>query len=480
MSVLLSCVFLLCHGLALALFPDDARAISFAFLIAAPLMAGVVSMRRCHGNAAKDCWAALALSMLLWAGGMVADMYQEVFLANLDATPGMSMLLYVLYGVPLTFVLASPENEVWHARLVDGALALVLGSLFFVHTFSFATPSGAVEGGVANLRLMFDIENAFILVFALVRRAASGDAARREFFRALAIFACAYLLVAFYINHLEPRDADYGGLIDLLIDMPFLLLFVVAGRRVSAVAESSPARLAHIVRAGSPLMLPVSLLVVSSLIAHRHLSLAVAGFIAATLGYGLRSVLTQVRSYERQHQLDELSRIDSLTGIANRRQFDEVLRREWSRAHRSGEGLALLLIDIDYFKQINDTFGHHEGDLRLRAVAEVLAGIASRGSDTVARYGGEEFAAVLPAMTFEQACDVAQAMRTSVYRLQLAAGTEGHMTISIGAGYIQRTDRSAPDMLFAAADAALYEAKRTGRNRVVSRDLSKPIVAVPR
>ncbi|WP_426701001.1 diguanylate cyclase [Rhodanobacter sp. Col0626] len=478
MPVLLPCIFILCHGLALALFPAHARPISFGFLIAAPLLAGVVSVRRCRDGALKGGWIALALAMLSWAGGMAAGMYQEVFLANVDTTPGLSMLLYVLYGVPLTFVLASSENEVWHVRLIDGVLALMLGYLFFVHTFSFATASSATPQGIVNLRLMFDIENAFILAFAMVRYVASGDAASRGFFRVLAIFALVYMLAAFYINHLEPEDVDYGGFGDLVIDVPFLVLVAIAGIGSSRGGIKPSTRLAHIVRAGSPLMLPVTLLVVSSFIVRRHLDLAVAGFVVATLGYGLRSVLTQVRSFEHERQLDELARIDTLTGLANRRQFDEVLRHEWNRAQRSGEGLALLMIDIDHFKAFNDTFGHQEGDLCLRDVAQVLANTASRGSDLVARYGGEEFAVVLSSTTFEQACQVAESMRASVHR-QLAVSREGLVTVSIGTGFMQRTNGGDAAELFAAADAALYEAKRTGRNRVVSRNMSVRSATIP-
>ncbi len=479
MPLLLPCIFLLCHALALAMFPDHARSASFAFLIAAPLIAGVASLRRCRGSVRRDGWGALAAGMLLWSGGMAAAMYQEVFLSNIDSTPGLSMLLYVLYGVPLTFVLASPETESRQVRVVDGVLALTIGYLFFVHTFSFATASGATAQGVDNLRLMFDIENLFILVFALVRHAASGDSSSREFFGTLATFAFAYLLTAFYINHLAPASAGYGDVIDLVIDVPFLLLAVLAGRRRSIAGMKPPARLTHVVRAGSPLLLPVILLVVSSFILRSHPNLAVIGFVVATLGYGLRSVLAQVRSFEQAHEFSELARIDPLTGLANRRQFDEVLHREWQRARRSGEGLALLLIDIDHFKQLNDTFGHHHGDVCLGKVAKALAQAASRGTDVVARYGGDEFAALLSSVTFRQACDVAETMRASSHRLQLAAAGDERVTISIGGGFMQRIGGDDAAILFAAADAALYEAKREGRNRVAMRDLSdlRPAVA---
>lgn len=466
----LSLLYLLCHGLAIWLFPGHAKTLSFAFLMVCPLLAGLACLRRCRGSAAMDSWIALALGMLLWAGGMAVNMYQETVLVHAAVTPGASMFLYVLYGVPLTFALASPGNEAGHVRIVDGALAVVLGYLFLVHTFTFATMSDATEEGAVNLRLMFDIENAFIALFALVRYLASDDEARHDFFRALVIYAFTYLAVAGYINHFQD-ESFFGGYIDLLIDVPFLVLAIAVSRRKRPLVRPRVSRrLAHIVRAGSPLMLPLTLLVVSSLILHSNRGFAVAGFVVATLGYGLRSVLTQVRSFERQDQLGQLARVDPLTGLANRRQFDETLRQEWNRARRSGSGLALLMIDIDHFKQLNDTFGHPAGDACLREVAQVLAASAARSSEWLARYGGEEFVVVLPSSTLDDARAVAQAMRASVERLRLVAPEPGGVvTVSIGVGFQESIATDDPSVLVAAADAALYDAKHAGRNRVAHR-----------
>lgn len=460
--------YLLCHGLAIVLFPDHAQILSFVFLVAAPLLAGIACILRCRVNRAADGWMALGLGMLLWAGGMSVSMYQVVSLADADAMPGVGMLLYVLYGVPLTFALASPENEAAHVRLIDGVLAVVLGYLFFVHTFAFATVNGATADGMVNLRLMFDIENIFIALFALARHLASASPARHEFFRDLMVFAFVYMISAAYINHFE-ESSDYGSLVDLVIEVPFLMLVVMASsrRKQAAAAMSPPRRLAHIVRAGSPLMMPATMLVVSALIVRNHPNLAAAGFIVATLGYGLRSVLTQVYSFERQEQLGRLSSLDSLTGLANRRQFDEALQREWRRARRAGTSIGLLMIDIDHFKRLNDTFGHPTGDQCLRAVAQALATAATRASDLVTRYGGEEFAVVLPSTTFAESCRMAEIMRVAIERLHLAApGPAEVVTVSIGVAFQVPIATDDPSALIAVADAALYEAKRAGRNRV--------------
>jgi diguanylate cyclase (GGDEF)-like protein len=465
----LSAAYVSAHALALVLLPAHAQTLSFSFLIGAPLLAAAACLRRSVGSEAVVGWVALAVGMLMWAGGMAMNMYQEVGLGNADATPGISMLLYVLYGVPLTFAMAHPRHAPWFLSVIDGAMALLLGYLFFVYTFSFVTITDASDAGVDSLRLMFDIENLFIAGFALLRYVASDDASRRGFFRALALFAWVYMAVAAYINHFG-SDASYGGLVDLLIDVPFLLLAAAAWRRTPLAPREVSRRLALGVRVGSPLILAISLLVMSSLLVRAHPMLAVAGFAIATLGSGLRSVLMQVRSLEQQDRLDVLARVDGLTGVANRRQFDQVLQAEWGRARRSGQGMALLMVDIDHFKVFNDRYGHPLGDACLRAVAAALAGSATRASDVVARYGGEEFAVVLPAATREGVLALAENMRIAVERLRLSSPvsvSQIGVTISIGVAWVDKVTTAAPSVLVAATDAALYEAKRQGRNRVV-------------
>ena len=215
-------------------------------------------------------------------------------------------------------------------------------------------------------------------------------------------------------------------------------------------------------------MLPATLLVVSASLVRIDPVHAVAGCALAILGYGLRTILVQLRSIDIQARLDRLSRIDPLTGLANRRQFDESLRRERDRASRTGASMALLMIDVDHFKMLNDEFGHPVGDERLRAVAKALAGCAAHDFSLVARYGGEEFAAILPAATPVQAMDLAERMRNAVERLALPSpAVEGRVTVSIGIGHVCRIDGGGAAALIADADAALYQAKRGGRNRSV-------------
>lgn len=165
--------------------------------------------------------------------------------------------------------------------------------------------------------------------------------------------------------------------------------------------------------------------------------------------------------------LCELSQRDGLTGLANARHFRLALGRELDRVARTGEGAALLLLDLDHFKQINDTYGHLAGDRALRAVAEALAN-GVRPMDVVARTGGEEFAVILPNSTPSLAGIAAERLRSRVAatEIELPEGEKVRMTISIGGAAVAPWERIAPERLVELADAHLYEAKHQGRNRV--------------
>ena len=170
-------------------------------------------------------------------------------------------------------------------------------------------------------------------------------------------------------------------------------------------------------------------------------------------------------------ELERLSTTDALTGIANRRRFDEALAREWRRAARRGAPLTVMLADLDRFKALNDTRGHLHGDECLRRVAHVLERGLRRAGDLLARYGGEEFALVLPDTDLAEARTHAETLRAAVVAEHLPhGGSPGrpHVTISIGAAAAVPRRDERPEPLVALADQALYRAKRGGRNRVVA------------
>jgi len=177
-------------------------------------------------------------------------------------------------------------------------------------------------------------------------------------------------------------------------------------------------------------------------------------------------------------ELSQQASTDGLTGIANRRRFDEMLPREWRRAMRAGDPLSLLVVDVDHFKAFNESYGHLGGDECLRLIAQTIAAVIRRPHDLVARYGGEEFVAVLPATTQDGAKRIAEDLCAAVVAMGVPhAAAGGSVTVSIGAATAFPTGDIEPAALIDAADGALYAAKRGGRNCVATASLPDPVRA---
>ena len=167
--------------------------------------------------------------------------------------------------------------------------------------------------------------------------------------------------------------------------------------------------------------------------------------------------------------LHHISTQDGLTGVANRRHFDETLALEWRRAARSRSPLSLLMLDIDYFKAFNDSTGHQSGDECLRQVSRALRDAVHRAADLVSRYGGEEFAILLPETDAEQVTVIAENIRKEIEALNIEhpSAPLGHITVSIGVSTcVPPRDGTGSEAFVRVADDALYDAKRLGRNRV--------------
>jgi diguanylate cyclase (GGDEF)-like protein len=182
-------------------------------------------------------------------------------------------------------------------------------------------------------------------------------------------------------------------------------------------------------------------------------------------------------SIEVEQALEYLVRLDSLTGIPNRRLFEEELSKEWARAKRDHAPLSLIMVDIDHFKEYNDHYGHPAGDLCLVEVAQTMHHALSRPGDVVARIGGEEFAFLLPQTDLSGAIAVAEQVRERVLTLNLAhdaSPVAGHVTLSFGVASSELASVASPAELIRTADIALYEAKRRGRNQIVAAQKTAP------
>jgi len=172
---------------------------------------------------------------------------------------------------------------------------------------------------------------------------------------------------------------------------------------------------------------------------------------------------------ESNRRLTELSNQDSLTGIANRRCFDATLEHEYSRLSRSNSKLSIILLDVDYFKNYNDYYGHVMGDDCLRKIGKVLADCISRSVDLAARYGGEEFACILPDTDIHSAVKTAERMRRGILNLKIEhkkSPVSEFLTASFGVTTVQYSSEISLEEIIAMADKLLYKAKVSGRNRI--------------
>ena len=199
--------------------------------------------------------------------------------------------------------------------------------------------------------------------------------------------------------------------------------------------------------------------------AGRAASLATSTVVLLSLFIDITQLYSQVAKANRL--LEDLAHSDGLTGLANRRLFNSSLATEWRRALRDERSLSILMIDVDEFKAFNDTYGHQDGDLCLKAVARCIDDRARRPGDLAARYGGEEFALILPSTDAAGAAFLGEALRQAIRDLAIphAAASRKVVTVSIGIATGVPRNANGSDALLRAADAALYAAKLAGRDR---------------
>jgi diguanylate cyclase (GGDEF)-like protein len=247
------------------------------------------------------------------------------------------------------------------------------------------------------------------------------------------------------------------------------LVAILAGLVHGAGHSQAPFRQVHIVYAGT-VILPLIL---------RFLSMGsfYYGTFAFTLIFLIAALTVSTRKMHRilkeslhlRYEISQMAIIDSLTEVANRRHFDIFLYQEWRRAQREKWPIAMLMVDVDFFKLYNDVYGHQYGDQCLKRIAEAINKVIHRPSDLVARYGGEEFGVILPNTPIHGAMKVAEQMCQAVANLLIEhkKSTVAHyVTVSVGVAEMYPGQENHPSELVSAADEALYKAKDSGRNRI--------------
>ena len=343
------------------------------------------------------------------------------------------------------------ENLV-HTR-VNLCLALVI-------TIAFSAMESTVLAPELN-RVPSMIHMLVIIPILLIGLASSFSAQRHRIYPPLAMVASTILGLGVSAIQII---ATLGGVSILFPCLMLTIIFIyfMAGLIFyHAVVANAVVMLAYLA-AGTALQLP------GREFAYDALAMVAANVFGASVVY-MHEKTSRMRFLEAC-LLRELVARDGLTGIQNRRMFDQHIERVWQQAVREEERVAVLLADVDCFKDYNDRYGHQAGDECLRAVAVSLSQCARRPLDFVARYGGEEFAVVLYEASREYVAEVLTRIQRSIAELNIphdASRVASRLTVSIGAAFILPSSSRTPEGLIQLADEALYSAKEQGRNRVV-------------
>lgn len=406
-----------------------------------------------------------------------------------------SDLLFFAWILPLALLLSVPtesEKDRFFYWTSAAQIGLVL-VLFFYLTFGgfhFLRPKPEVDPG--NKAFLAFIASKFIIAIGAGLRWWSKPRSLlvRQFFAVLfaatsvyAITSLLYNLIVFLLPH---TSLQWTWLLSIAeLTLIFLVVHLPPVRRRDT---RSPAQdvLVSVLDHGAPVALPVAAGVMSVLIAPAYFSVSLIATSISLTAFAIQTIRIQVRYRDIQSKmaalhthLQDLALTDPLTGVGNRRGYDLHIDQAWKWAARSKRTFSLLIIDIDHFKMLNDLFGHHEGDLCLRAVSHVLVSVSRNNRDYMARYGGEEFAVILHDVGADAAEKVAARICRAIEALQFRNKTPIGDIVTVSIGIAASCDADTPTELFQLADAALYQAKLAGRNQVSKAKCRVKTVSIP-
>lgn len=466
------------------------------------VLAPVLALAACWWRArraparARVLWVLLRAGLILWIAGMLLSIWEDAMHVPFE-TPFFSDFVFFFYGVPILFAISTPvdgQRISWFVWL-DGIQAAFAGYLAYTAIFSalpFSTrPSHPLS--ISLMVLVYNVENAVLAVACAFRMFTSPRWSDEwRFFRMLGIFLFVYGIGVGLYNHYAMILPEHAPS-DLLSNAPFIVLAVHALTLPwkQKPEETTPHRrhFAELfIDSASPVFFTLALLTLGLVALRIHFFTGIVAMAVALATYAVRTTVLQTRYLEAQRELKEardsleaLSLEDGLTGVANRRCFDQTLAQEWHRAARMRQSVALLFADLDLFKELNDAHGHQAGDRCLIQVGGVLHGLAKRSGDLVARYGGEEFATILAGATEKEALAMAERMRAAIQTLHISNSTQlgSWLTASIGVAACVPAIDSSPEILLSAADRALYRAKAQGRNCVELEIMNLPLATVP-
>lgn len=469
--------YLALHGIVATCLPDGLDPASTLCIVLAEVaaMAAALWAGRNATRAVRTFWLLLATSILFHATAMSLDAASEITRASVfNHVPRLQIFFSMLYDVPLLVAVSrqSDQRVRGAARAVNAIQSIAVVAVLYLQIFTLLTVNGSRNPADALLIMrLFDGIDIFLAAASTLRWLGCDEVQECHFFRILSIFLWINALLPAIHNRILMRH-DYVWL-DLFISTPYVVLFVLTLTTERRAARPLSAAMVRVVRSGSPIFLTLALVCAGISASRSHFYIGVAAVVLAMAGYGAINIHVQSRGLENEElllaskeNLERLVGIDSLTGIANRRAFDKMLDREFSIARRTKIPVSLLMIDVDHFKQINDTKGHQAGDEYLIRIATALRLTLPRVTDFVARYGGEEFSAILPATDGAGAVVAATRIQQGIANLHLNhPGTPSRtVTVSIGITTFDGSSNHSTANIVRVADRALYMAKESGRN----------------
>jgi len=437
----------------------------------------------------RPAWLWAALGILLWAVARALETWTGHSSArSLLAVDGPDFI-YVSAIVPFLIAFsitraAQPVRAVSVLNFTQIALALGLAWILLDGTTLSPARAAIVMGRICAAAAVL------LGAMGVLRLCCSVEEEEKRCFRTINILLWSYLPVELGLDYLSHyRGLPSGTLFDLLWSVPFALAGWNALTLPLDKADPQPApqrsRPRLLLESLCPLLLTAAIFALAATVIPQHRAMGLAAVFLLLVVQGFQAAMVQA-NYLVSHNLlldreqklrtanaalEQLTLLDPLTGVSNRRAFDHAFAAAWRRALRRHHPLALLLVDVDYFKAINDLHGHAFGDECLIALARAMDAEAHRPDDLLARLGGEEFILLLPETSTEGAFLVARRLHESIRKLALvndASPFDQLLTISVGIAICVPTPGMQPAAAFEAADQALYSAKDQGRNRTFS------------
>ena len=483
------------HLLVLLIMWPAPVALSRCLTAAVPLLAGIACIWRARQLPARErpTWLWSSAGMFLWALAHAIEIIVGHSNAASTLTVDASDFIYLAATFPLLLALSTTrETEslrtVFALNLVQIALALVLSYALLYRMSMSPTAASTVMGKVYGAACLL------LALMALLRMFTWSSIEERQSVRWVGVVLWTYLPIEIGMDYATARwNLHAGTIFDLLWSIPFLL----GGWRALEMPISRPAsgerntanRVRPAVEAMCPMLITAGIFALAASITRQHPVLGLSAIFALLAIQGVQAAVVQLNYLsgrnlllEREQDLQEMnarlrqmSMEDALTGIANRRRFEDALELSWRRGTRRGRPIALLMLDVDFFKGVNDQHGHGYGDDCLVGIASIMKEHARRPDDIVARLGGEEFVLLLPDTNASGAEAVARRMQDAIAAMRVvnnASPFGQKLTVSIGVGAVNQPRSGVdPAVLVDCADQALYDAKHGGRNRTCARTL---------